>query len=152
MAAWPPWASSCRAQLLRVRCRVLVLRPLLGDDGQSVASLGHGAGGLLHVPKAEIDACLPLPAPSWCPPLSVLCPSGKPLLRLKLVTQVVCCVTSRGTCLPQPLVCQVRVACPAVLLGTVFQHEKKNELDLLHACLLAKVKVWLIRKHLMSPS
>lgn len=54
-----------------------------------------------------------LPAPLRCALPQQPLPLGKPLLRLKFVTQVSCCVNSQGMCLPQLLVHRVQVACPA---------------------------------------
>lgn len=60
----------------------------------------------------QLRCVSPLPAPLCCALPQQPLPLGKSLLRLKFVTQVSCCVSSQGVCLPQLLVHPVQVECP----------------------------------------
>lgn len=127
----------------------LVLCPPLGDgllplpvapswrDGRKRCTPWSWCRGLLCAPAVEMcHLCLLHRAVlgSRCSPCpSSLCPSGEPLLRLKLVTQVARCFTSQGICLLQSLVHQVQVARPAEQFSSMGKKKKKKELDLLHA-------------------
>ena len=123
----------------------LMLCPPLGDsllslpvgpswrDG-SVASLGHGAGGCYVLP--QLRCVSPLPAPSCCALLSVL-PLPKQSLPFRQTT------SQAETCHPGRALYHFPGHVPATALGApgpggmpcraIFQHEKKNELDLLRA-------------------
>lgn len=121
----------------------LVLCPPLGDgllplpvapswrDGRKRCTPWSWCRGLLCAPAVEMcHLCLLHRAVlgSRCSPCpSSLCPSGEPLLRLKLVTQVARCFTSQGIYLLQSLVHQVQVARPAEQFSSMGKKKKKKK-------------------------